>query len=300
MLVGIFAVAGAATLLGIMPSLQKQVLVDGLPMNSLMAYTNLIITLVSLGMALLKKRSLRARPVQAIQAVLMGTVGMLLTALLLNNAYLYLPVGVAIMLNFLYPTVVCVVMGTVFRQGFTKLQAAAIVSSIAGMAFLAGKGGDLQPMGLLFALASAFTYGGYLIANEKGPANELPIETKLFYVSLPGTVIFWILAPATHTLAAPVGGGIGWLYVLGSGLFTVGGYFLMMYGIHRMGASTAAFVSMLEPIVSVVFGTIWFHDPITAGVVVGGILVLASILLIAIDGAHPPRRSAPKGCACGR
>lgn len=291
MLVGIIAVAGAATLLGIMPSLQKQVLVDGLPMNSLMAYTNLIITLVSLGMALLKKRSLRARPVQAIQAVLMGTVGMLLTALLLNNAYLYLPVGVAIMLNFLYPTVVCVVMGTVFRQGFTKLQVAAIISSIAGMAFLAGKGGDLHPMGLLFALVSAFTYGGYLIANEKGPANELPLETKLFYVSLPGTVIFWILAPATHTLAAPVGGDIGWLYVLGSGLFTVGGYFLMMYGIHRMGASTAAFVSMLEPIVSVVFGTIWFHDPITAGVVVGGILVLASILLIAIDGAHPPRRN---------
>ena len=132
---------------------------------------------------------------------------------------------------------------------------------------------------------------GYLIANEKGPANKLPLETKLFYVSLPGTVIFWILAPATHTLAAPVGGDIGWLYVLGSGLFTVGGYFLMMYGIHRMGASTAAFVSMLEPIVSVVFGTIWFHDPITAGVVVGGILVLASILLIAIDGAHPPRRN---------
>lgn len=291
MLVGIFAVAGAATLLGIMPSLQKQVLVDGLPMNSLMAYTNLIITLVSLGMALLKKRSLRARPVQAVQAMLMGSVGMLLTALLLNNAYLYLPVGVAIMLNFLYPTVVCVVMGTVFRQGFTKLQLGAILSSIAGMVFLAGKGGDLHPLGLLFALVSAFTYGGYLIANEKGPANELPIETKLFYVSLPGTVIFWILAPATHTLAAPAGGGAGWLYVLGSGLFTVGGYFLMMYGISRMGASMAAFVSMLEPIVSVVFGTIWFHDPITAGVVIGGLLVLASILLIAIDGAQKSRAS---------
>ena len=290
MLVGILAVAGAATLLGIMPSLQKQVLVDGLPMNSLMAYTNLIITLVSLAMALAKKRSLRARPAQAVQAVLMGTVGMLLTALLLNNAYLYLSVGVAIMLNFLYPTVVCVVMGTVFRQGFTKLQVAAIVSSIAGMAFLAGKGGDLHPMGLLFALVSAFTYGGYLIANEKGPANLLPIETKLFYVSLPGTIIFWLLAPATHTLAVPAGGGMGWLYVLGSGLFTVGGYFLMMYGISRMGASMAAFVSMLEPIVSVVFGTIWFRDPITAGVVAGGLLVLSSILLIAIDGAQKARR----------
>ena len=58
----------------------------------------------------------------------------------------------------------------------------------------------------------------------------------------------------------------------------------MMYGISRMGASTAAFVSMLEPIVSVVFGTIWFHDPITVGVVAGGLLVLGSILLIAMDG----------------
>lgn len=286
MLVGIFAVAGAATLLGILPSLQKQVLVDGLPMNSLMAYTNLIITLVSLAMALLKKRSLRGRPVQVLQAALMGTAGMLVTAMLLNNAYLYLPVGVAIMLNFLYPTVVCVVMGTVFRQGFTGLQLSAIACSIAGMVFLAGKGGDLHPVGLLCALASAFSYGGYLIANEKGPANELPIETKLFYVSLPGTVLFWIVAPVTRTLAAPAGGMTGWAYVVGAGLFTVCGYFLMMYGISKMGASTAAFVSMLEPIVSVVFGTVWFHDPITAGVVIGGLLVLGSILLIAIDGSR--------------
>ena len=139
MFVGIVAVAGAATLLGIMPSLQKQVLMDGLPMNSLMFYTNLIITLVSLGMALGKKRSLKASPIQAVQAVRMGSVGMLLTALLLNTSYLYLPVGMAIMLNFLYPTVVCVVMGTAFHQGFTRLQLGAIAASILGMVFLAGK-----------------------------------------------------------------------------------------------------------------------------------------------------------------
>lgn len=291
MFVGIVAVAGAATLLGIMPSLQKQVLMDGLPMNSLMFYTNLIITLVSLGMALGKKRSLKASPIQAVQAVLMGSVGMLLTALLLNTSYLYLPVGMAIMLNFLYPTVVCVVMGTVFHQGFTRLQLGAIAAFILGMVFLAGKGGDVQLAGILAALASAFTYGAYLIANEKGPANALPIETKLFYVSLPGTVLFGVLAPVTGTLAAPAGSGVGWLYVLGSGLFTVGGYFLMMYGIGKMGASTAAFVSMLEPIVSVVFGTLWFHDPVTIGVAVGGVLVLTSILLIAVDGSRKARQN---------
>ena len=88
MIIGLLAVAAAATCMGIMPTFQKQVLLDGLPMNSLMVYTNGIISLVSLGMALLKKRSLKATPIQFIQSVLMGTVGMLITAVLLNTGYL--------------------------------------------------------------------------------------------------------------------------------------------------------------------------------------------------------------------
>ena len=57
MLIGIIAVAGAATLLGIMPSMQKTLLVNGLPMNSLMFFTNLTISLVCLIMARLKGRA---------------------------------------------------------------------------------------------------------------------------------------------------------------------------------------------------------------------------------------------------
>ena len=143
MLIGIIAVAGAATLLGIMPSMQKTLLVNGLPMNSLMFFTNLTISLVCLMMARLKGRSLKASRIQLIQALIMGASGMMFTALLLNTSYLYLPVGTAIMLNFLYPTVVCIVMGTVFREGFSKLQAAAIIVSITGMAFLTGAGGKM-------------------------------------------------------------------------------------------------------------------------------------------------------------
>ena len=285
MLIGIIAVAGAATLLGIMPSMQKTLLVNGLPMNSLMFFTNLTISLVCLIMARLKGRSLKASRIQLIQALIMGASGMMFTALLLNTSYLYLPVGTAIMLNFLYPTVVCIVMGTVFREGFTKLQVAAIVVSITGMAFLTGAGGKMPLIGIVTAIASSLTYGGYLVANEKGPANELPIEAKLFYVSLPGTVIFAVLSAATGTLQAPAGGLSGWaLLIGGSGLFTVSGYFLMMYGVSRLGASTAAFVSMPEPIVSVVFGTIWFDDPVTLGIVAGGCLVITSILFITFDG----------------
>lgn len=284
MIVGLLAVAAAAICMGIMPTFQKQVMMNGLPMNSLMCYANIIITLVSLGAALLKKRSLKATPAQAAQGILMGVFGMMLTAPLLNIAYINLPVGIAIMLNFLYPAVVCIAMGTIFKQGFTSLQVGAIVCSIAGMVFLAGKGSGISVLGIVCALASAFTYGIYLVSNEIGPANELSIEVKMFYVSIPGTVIMAIVAPLTHTLALP-NAAFDWVYVVGNGLFAVGGYLLMMYGIERLGASTAAFVSMLEPIVSVVLGTVWFGDPVTVGAAIGTALVLVSILFIAIDGS---------------
>lgn len=289
---GILAVVFSATIMGIMPSMQKQLMMDGLPIFSLMFFTNLIISLVTLAMANLHGHSVRVPRNQWLQAVIMGVFGMVATAMLINTAYLFMPVGTVTMLHFLYPTVVCVVMGTLFREGFSRLQVAAIVVSIAGMLFLTGKNGALPPVGILLAVISAFTYGGYLIANEKGPANELALEVKLFYVSLPGTVLFAVLAPATGNLALP-GSPASWFQLICcSGLATVAGYFLMMFGIQRLGASTASFLSMLEPVVSVVFGTVWFSDPVTWGIVVGSILILTSVCFITLDGARKEKARA--------
>lgn len=288
---GILAVVASATILGVMPSMQKQLMVDGLPIFSLMLFTNLIITLVTLGVSLAKGRSLKVSRPQLIQVVLMGLTGMIATAMLINTAYLFMPVGTVTMLHFLYPTVVCIVMGTVFKEGFSKLQVAAIVVSIAGMFFLTGKNGALPVLGIALAAISSLTYGSYLIANEKGPANDLPLEVKLFYVSLPGTLLFAVLAPATGNLAVP-SSPVSWFQlIVCSGLATVGGYFLMMFGIQKLGASTASFLSMLEPVVSVVFGTIWFADPVTVGVVAGSALILTSVCFITLDSSRKEKRA---------
>lgn len=288
---GILAVVASATILGVMPSMQKQLMVDGLPIFSLMLFTNLIITLVTLAVSLAKGRSLKVSRPQLLQVILMGLTGMVATAMFINTAYLFMPVGTVTMLHFLYPTVVCIVMGTLFKEGFSKLQVAAIVVSIAGMFFLTGKNGALPVLGIALAAISSLTYGSYLIANEKGPANDLPLEVKLFYVSLPGTLLFAVLAPATGNLAVP-SSPVSWFQlIVCSGLATVGGYFLMMFGIQKLGASTASFLSMLEPVVSVVFGTIWFADPVTVGVVAGSALILTSVCFITLDSSRKEKRA---------
>ncbi len=63
----------------------------------------------------------------------------------------------------------------------------------------------------------------------------------------------------TGTLVAPPK-SIDVAFIIAVGLFNAGGYFFMMYGISKLGAAIASFVSMLEPIVSVIFSTLWFHD----------------------------------------
>lgn len=291
--IGILSVVASATILGIAPSMQKQVMVDGLPILSLMFFTSLVISAVSLLIALLTRQSFKITKAQLVQALALGCSGMVITAMLINTAYLYMPVGMVTMLHFLYPSIVCIVMGTVFRAGFSKLQAAAIVVSIAGMVCLAGKGGGLPVKGIALALASALAYGTYLIGNEKGPVNDLPLAVKMFYFSLPGLFIFIPLAPLTHNLAVP-SSPVSWFQLLVcSGLATVAGYFLMAFGIKKLGASTASFLSMLEPVVSVVFSVLWFRDPVTPGVVVGSLLILTSVLLITINDARKAKQPSP-------
>ncbi len=284
MLIGIICVAGTAIILGIMPTIQKQALLNGLPLNSLLLLTNLTFVLVCLVLMLIRKRSFRITIKQLLQSALIGIFGLFLSAMLLNASYLYLPVGTAIMLNFLYPAIVCAIMGIIFKEGFSKFQVMAIIASILGMIFLTGNGGKMPAVGVAMAITSAFTYAIYLVANEKGEANKLPLEVKLFYASLSASAAFALITFVTGTFSLPVT-ATEWLMVVGgSGMFTSCGCFLMVYGISKLGASTASFVSMLEPIVSVIFGTIWFRDPITIGIIAGGCLILTGILLITIDG----------------
>ncbi len=147
MVLGFICVAGAAAVLGILPSIQKQVMMDGLPLNSLIFFTNWTITLVCFLLSIIKKKSFKAAKVQMLQVIFMGVFGMLFTAVLLNSSYLYLPVGTTIMLNFLYSTIVCVIMGTVFKEGFTKLQVMAVAVSILGM-FSQARAGKCRLPGL--------------------------------------------------------------------------------------------------------------------------------------------------------
>lgn len=289
MIQGILAVVVSSVITGIVPTLQKQIVSDGLPVFSMMLFNCTTIEIATFFIARLRGHSLRVSRRQLTQALIMGPAGTFVLTAMLNYAYQYISVGTATMLNNFYPTATCILMALVFKQRLSRLQIGAIVVSLAGMVFLAGQGGAANPIGVLLALGSAVIYAGYLVANEKGSVNELPLEVKMFYTSLPSLVIVSIMAPATGNLALPAT-PMSWILVLTCSIVgALIGSFLLLFGIQKLGATAASFLSMLNPVVSVVVSTIWFHDPVMVGIVVGSILILASACLITLDSAKKSR-----------
>ena len=107
---GIAALTAASLLLGIIPSLNKLILLDGMNSGSMVFFNYLTVMAVTGIVIALRRQSFRVTGKQLAILLFTGALGLGATGFLLNLAYDRIPVGLATMLHFLYPTVVSVVM----------------------------------------------------------------------------------------------------------------------------------------------------------------------------------------------
>ena len=71
-----------------------------------------------------------------------------------------------------------------------------------------------------------------------------------------------------------------WLPLFGVGLVSTALAFQTFYaGVRRIGAAQAAIVSTVEPIWTITLATLLFAETLTALQIVGGVLVIAGVLL---------------------
>lgn len=281
---GIAALAAASLLLGIIPSLNKLILLGGMNSGSMVFFNYLTVMAVTGIVIALRRQSFRVTGKQLAMLLFTGALGLGATGFLLNLAYDRIPVGLATMLHFLYPTVVSVVMVLVFHQKLTRDKGKAILLSLAGMLLIADFSGGMDPAGMAAALLSGMTYAYYMIANEKGCINELPLTVKLFYVSMGCALCFGTWQAASGTLTVPQS---AWIWFLLIGLVGVGSaaaFYLVTVGIQKIGASAASFINMLEPVTSMAAGALLYRDLPGGRAMAGCLLVLGSVFFIAMDG----------------
>ncbi len=214
---------------------------------------------------------------QLLPLLLSGTL-MSATTLLLYVSYAYIPISIATTLHFVYPLVVAGLCALLYRARLRPMGILGLLLGCGGISlFLPGQEpGGFQ--GMLLALLSGVTYGGYIISLGRPTLAQMPTFKLSFYLSLVASAVAGGFGLATGQLVFQMTPA-AWVITLFTALgITVGACVLFQLGVRRAGPTTASMLSLFEPITSVLCGVLFLSDRLSAAKIIGCLLILAGLV----------------------
>lgn len=207
---------------------------------------------------------------------LVGIIGTALTVVMLYTSYSYIQVGSATVLHFLYPLCVSLICYFYYREQLTKIvKYCLIVASIGIMFFI--ELGQSSFIGIFLALASSITFAYYLIGIEKLGLQDMNPYVLNFYFAIVIAATISIVGMVTNQLVftLPL---LTYGYSLIIAILTsIIAIICLQQGVKFLGATTAAILSMFEPVTSVIFGILVLNEGLSWFKLIGCVLILGAI-----------------------
>lgn len=227
-------------------------------------------------------RALGRRDVAA--ALALGAVGYAAQAGAYFTALERIDASLLSLLLYTFPAMVAAAAIALGRERVDGRRVAALALVSAGLVLvLAGTGtgtGRVDPLGAALGLTAAVLYSAYILIGEPVAIRVAPRVLATLVCSG---------AAVTLTLGAVLGGQLrlgalpaaawGWLALLAT-VSTVLAIALFFAGLRRVGPTTAAIVSCLEPVVTVALAFLAFGETLGALQLAGGALVLGAVLVL--------------------
>jgi len=211
--------------------------------------------------------------------VAMGAVGYAGQAFCYFTAITMASVGLVSLLLYLYPALVAILGWAVLRHRLNGLQVGAVAIALAGSALTIGRAGDGTFLGILLGILAALVYSCYILTGSRIPAAVSPTAS---------TAVITTAAAATYACAAAVRGvrlpatAAGWWAVAGVAVVcTVMAILFFFEGLERVGPVRASVYSTVEPVCTLTLAALLLGEPITLARVLGGILILAAVVILA-------------------
>jgi drug/metabolite transporter (DMT)-like permease len=227
---------------------------------------------------LLLRKPLRPAPGERVPLILAATIGYGTEAALFFSALNHGKAGAVTLLFYLYPVWVMLVTIALDRQPPGWQLFVALLLALGGSAVVIVGGGDVEvePLGILLALATSFVYTAYLITTDRTVKRTDPVTAAAWLGAGAATsnLVFTIVFGATDLPAAST-----WPYLLGMAVFSAGAFAAMLGGLQLLGAVRNAIIGVMEPLGVAVLAAIFLDEPITATTAIGGVLILGGAIL---------------------
>ncbi|HSJ22132.1 MAG TPA: EamA family transporter [Nocardioidaceae bacterium] len=204
-----------------------------------------------------------------------------------------LPVGMALLLEFQAPILVAVWARVVQKEAVRPRAWVGLLLAVAGLAATTGiwRGLVLDPVGIAAGLGAAVCLAAYFLIGEHGVGTLDPLRVILWSF-LVASVALNLVSPVTafdtsvlgvevsllgalSEYAAPVWLVLAWIVVLG----TVVPFGVELLALRHLSATKVTMIAMLEPVGVSALGWLWFAERLDAVAVVGGVTVIAGIVL---------------------
>lgn len=228
---------------------------------------------------LLKHKQYKLGRSKILQLFALGTLGYVSTTAAYFSALNYISASLVALLFYSNPIIVCVLSYFVFKEEINKNKAIALILSLLGLVFIVGFSiGSIDIKGVLLAVLAAFLYAGYIMASGKIAIGVDPVVATTYVASSCAavTIIFGFITSSFVKINLIV-----YIYGLLMAIFsTVIAILFFFEGIKRIGASNAAIVSTIEPIVTVLASTLVLGDRMSMPQLFGGALVIMGIIVL--------------------
>jgi DME family drug/metabolite transporter len=217
-----------------------------------------------------------------------GTIGIAGFYIIYISAITQIGMGIASVL--LYSAPIWVAIYGILVQGdrLNSKKVLALVLSISGSVLIAGiynmNQFHMSIWGLLIGLGAGIGYAAYILLNKQLTIKGYSTWTVNAYGLGIGSLILLLFQDISQMRITITTPSLSiWLLLLGV-LPTLGGGLAFYSGLQKIPAVNASIVATFEPFVATVLGWWVFSEELRIPQVLGGILILSSVILIQLPG----------------
>ena len=179
----------------------------------------------------------------------------------------------------LYVVLVPLCGAAVFRQRLCRGHWVAICLALPGLFFVTSAGVGFN-YGDALALAGSFGFAIHMLASERFVARSSAVLLSMLQFAWAAVFSTVTLLFAGEPLLVPeLTVGIGMRFLFMGLVSTLLGFFLQMWGQKQVPASLASMLLATEALFGLLFSVLLLDEVLTSGMVLGGALMLAAILV---------------------
>lgn len=246
--------------------------------------------------AINRPERLRIRRDEWLPLIGYGVLGVAMTQYLFFVALRYLPVGVALLIEFTAPVFVAVWFRFVLKEPTRRMVWLSLVIALLGLALVAEvwRGFSFDAIGLLAAFGAALALSiHYLITDRQMRVAEPRDAVSLTMWGFGFASLFWVIAQpwwsfpwnalagnSDPTLGPIIGNRplwllATWMVVLG----TVVPFWLVVAAMRHLRASQASVIGLLEPLLAILIAWLVLGEALSAPQLLGGVFIVLGVVL---------------------